>query len=265
MDKTQPVQYVQSIGRALDILECLAKSDRSMGVTELGERLGLHKSTVYRLLATLVYRGYVEQDEDERYNIGLKFFEISGSVLNKMDIRKKVKPYLIKLQQETRETIHLGILDGDEVVYIDKEKSTETIRMYSEIGKRVKAYCTSLGKVLLAYKGIDLAELYKKGSLIPYTENTIVDLELLKEHLAEIREKGYAVDNEEQERDIRCVGGPIFDYKGDIVAAFSIAGPSTRMTEKRLEELSRKVLEYSQKISHSLGYNREKGDSFKQG
>jgi len=255
MDKIQPAQYVQSIGRALDILECLTRSDKSMGVTELSGRLGLHKSTVYRLLATLAYRGYVEQDEDERYNIGLKLFEISGNVLNKMDIRKKVKPYLVKLQEETRETIHLGILDGDEVVYIDKEESTETIRMYSEIGKRVKAHCTSLGKVLLAYKRENLKELYEQGPLIRYTDNTIVDREVLGEHLAKIREKGYAVDDEEQELDIHCIGGPIFDYKGDIIAAFSIAGPSTRMTEKRVKELSRKVLEYSVEISHSLGYN----------
>src|SRR5690606_16554889 len=119
MDK-KPRQYVQSLDRALDIIEELAGSGESLKVTELSERLALHKSTVHRLLATLLYRGYAEQDENGRYKVGLKLFEIAGRVLNKMDLRKRVKPFLVRLQQETRETIHLGILDHKDVVYIDK-------------------------------------------------------------------------------------------------------------------------------------------------
>ncbi len=255
MSKEKPEQLVQSLDRALDIMEKLVESENGLGVTELSDSLGLHKSTVYRLLTTLVYRGYVEQDEYSRYNVGIKLFEIGGTVLSKMDLRNKTKPYLVRLQQETKETIHLGILDDKEIVYIDKEETTETIRMYSEVGRRIDAYCTSLGKVLLAYENADIYDLYKNGELHKYTGNTIVDKNILANHLADVRKQGYAIDDQEQELGIRCIGGPIFNYNGDIIAAFSIAGPTSRMTVARVEKLSKKVIEYSKDISSSFGYN----------
>lgn len=258
MEKTKPDQYVQSIDRALDIIEKLVKGEKSMGVTEISDSLGLHKSTVYRLLATLVYRGYVEQDENGAYKVGLKLFEIGGNVLNKMDLRKRIKPYLINLQEETRETVHLGILDKGEVIYIDKEETTETIRMYSEIGGRVKAYCTSLGKVLLAYNNIDINRLYPGDCLQRYTENTIADKKLLIEHLLSVKKQGYAIDDQEQELGIRCIGGPIFNFNGDIIAAFSIAGPTTRITKERVLSLAKIIMKYSKIISSSFGYNFKK-------
>ncbi|MFW5981047.1 MAG: IclR family transcriptional regulator [bacterium] len=254
MSREKPEQLVQSIDRAFNIIEKLIESDKSLGVTDLSNSLGLHKSTVYRLLATLVYRGYVEQDENNRYKIGLKLFEVGGIALNKMDLRKKVKPYLSKLQLECKETIHLGILNGFDVVYIDKEESSEIIRMYSEVGRRVAAYCTSLGKVLLAYSDLDIYQQFKDYDFPKYTKNTISSLSQLQEHLKMVKEQGYAIDNEEQETGIRCIGGPIFNYERQIIAAFSIAGPANRMTEERVEVLSKKVLEYSQKISALFGY-----------
>jgi DNA-binding IclR family transcriptional regulator len=256
MDR-KPRQYVQSLDRALDIIEELAKSGDSLKVTELSEKLALHKSTVHRLLATLLYRGYAEQNENGRYKVGLKLFEIAGNVLNKMDLRKRVKPFLVKLQQETSETIHLAILDGKDVVYIDKEETSEIIRMHSEIGSRVDAYCTSLGKVLLAYKDVDIYHLYAEEDLEKHTANTIIDKELLAEHLALVKRQGYAIDDEEQEPGIRCIGGPIFDYTGEVIAAFSIAGPINRMTEERVRSLTSIVLNYSRLISSSFGYIAE--------
>ncbi|MFP4660570.1 MAG: IclR family transcriptional regulator [Halanaerobiales bacterium] len=258
MCKEKPGQFVKSLDRSLSIIEELVFSDKNLGVTELSNRLGIHKSTIHRLLATLSYRGYVEQDEYGRYKEGLKLFEIGGIVLNKLDLRKRIKPYLVQLQQETKETIHLGILDGKEIVYIDKEETTETIRMYSEVGRRIDAYCTSLGKVLLAYKNIDINKLYKDETLRKYTQSTITDRQELSSHLAKVRKQGFAVDNEEQEQGIRCIGGPIFDYRGEISAAFSIAGPTTRMTVQRVANLAKKVIEYSRVISSSMGYNYKK-------
>ena len=183
--------------------------------------------------------------------------EIAGNVLNKMDLRKRVKPFLVKLQQETSETIHLAILDGKDVVYIDKEETSEIIRMHSEIGSRVDAYCTSLGKVLLAYKDVDIYHLYAEEDLEKHTANTIIDKELLAEHLALVKRQGYAIDDEEQEPGIRCIGGPIFDYTGEVIAAFSIAGPINRMTEERVRSLTSIVLNYSRLISSSFGYIAE--------
>jgi|LSQX01.3.fsa_nt_gb DNA-binding IclR family transcriptional regulator len=252
---SKPRQYVQALDRALDIIEELAKSEGSLKLTELSQKLELHKSTVHRLLATLLYKGYAEQDEDGRYKAGLKLFEIGANVLTKMDLRKRIKPYLVSLQEETRETIHLGVLDQKDVVYIDKEETSEIIRMHSEIGNRVEAYCTSLGKVLLAFKNLDIFQLYAAGDLQKHTKNTIIDRGLLAEHLALVKKQGYAIDDEEQEPGIRCIGGPIFDYTGNIIAAFSIAGPSNRMTEERVMELSSTVLKYSRLISSAMGFN----------
>ncbi|MFW6264969.1 MAG: IclR family transcriptional regulator [Bacillota bacterium] len=254
MGREKPEQLVQSIDRAFDIIEKLVEADRSLGVTDISNSLGLHKSTVYRLLATLVYRGYVDQDEYNRYKVGLKLFEVGGTVLNKMDLRKKIKPYLIKLQKECKETIHLGILDNMEVVYIDKEETNETIRMYSEVGRRVAAYCTSLGKVLLAFSDIDIKEKLKDQVFIKYTDTTISNLQELEQHLLEVKRQGYAIDNEEQELGIRCIGAPIFNYNQQIIAAFSIAGPTNRMTEEKVEELKNKVLKYSRIISSLFGH-----------
>lgn len=257
MKKKKPDQLVQSIDRAIDIIEKLVDAEKSLGVTEISNSLGLHKSTVYRLLATLDYRGYVEQDTNNRYKIGIKLFEIGAVALNTLDIRERIKPYLKQLREETRETIHLGILDNYEVVYIDKEESSETIRMYSRIGRRIDAHCTSLGKVLMAYSPPELVDdIINRRKLEQYTVNTIIDINELKKHIQLVRECGYAIDNEEQDIGIRCIGGPIFNYNGDIIAAFSIAGPSTRMTKKRVEELSELVLEYARKISAAFGYNK---------
>ncbi len=254
----KPQQVVQSLDRALDILEKLVERGGAYGVTELSNSLGLHKSTVYRMLSTLQYRGYVEQDKQGHYKVGLKLFEIGGSVLNSLDLRERIKPYLKKLREETSETTHLGILDRYEVVYIDKEETSEPIRMYSQIGKRISTHCTSLGKVLLAYSSPEIVnEIIREEGLKKYTENTITDEKELKTHLEIVRKLGYAIDDEEQREGIRCIGGPIFDYNGDIIAAFSVAGPITRMTEEKIKELAEITLVYSQKISAAFGYKNK--------
>jgi IclR family transcriptional regulator, KDG regulon repressor len=256
-NREMPEQLVQSLDRALDILEKLVEVDGGCGVTELGNSLGLHKSTIYRLLATLHYRGYVEQDPVSRdYRVGLKLLEIGSMVLNKLDLRTQAKPFLIELMKETKETIHLGVMNRGEIVYIDKVEGTETIRMYSHIGVRVPVHCTSLGKIILAFSTPQMVELIiREQGLNRYTENTITSHDDFIEHLKTVKKQGFAVDDEEQEEGIRCIGGPIFDYNGDVIAAFSISGPAIRMTEERVRDLSNLVLLYSKKISAAFGYN----------
>lgn len=256
LQQGKSIPSVQSVERALDLLEKLVEFTEPVSITELSKQLGLHKSTVHRLLSTLRQRGYVTQDvKTNNYQIGLKLFEIGSAVLNKMDLRAKVRPHLERLRQVTNETIHLGILDDYQVVYIDKVESSEVIRMYSRIGKRVPAYCTSLGKILLAYSAKELiANLLMEKPLLRRTEFTITDPELLTEHLAQVKKQGYSIDNQEQELDIRCIAGPIFNYDGQILAAFSISGPTTRMTEDRVAKLSQLILKCSKEISASFGY-----------
>ena len=158
--------------------------------------------------------------------------------------------------QKTKETIHLGILDGGEVIYLDKVESTATIRMYSQVGKRVPAHSTSLGKAIMAHISEErVKEILQEKGMEGKTKNTITDLDKFLDHLKKVRKQGYAVDDEEQEEDIRCIAGPIFNHRGDVIAAFSISAPITRMTEKRMNELAELVVEYSEKMSRSLGFS----------
>lgn len=257
--KEKPEQLVKSVDRSLQILEIITKSGKPLGVTEISRKTGIHKSTVYRLLSTLGYRGYISQaDQDDKYTVGLKLFEIGSIAINDLDLRQSVAPYLEKLMELTGETIHLGVLDNGEVVYIDKFESQKTIRMYSKIGKRVYAHSTSLGKVLLAFSPEEILERIIQNQGLPQkTKNTITDPDKLKNHLTRISQQGYAVDDEENEIGIRCIAGPVFDFQGKILAAFSISGPAIRITQEKIEEFKELVCSYSQKISGALGYNGE--------
>lgn len=253
--RKKPEQLVKSLDRALDILEKIVQSEEELGVTELSNSLGLHKSTTYRLLATLAYRGYVSQDpKNNKYTPGIKLFEMGNMALNRLELRKEVRPFLTQLMHETGETVHLGILEDNEVIYIDKVESSQTIRMYSKIGKRAPVHCTGLGKVLLAYSPEDkVREIINEG-LTPFTRQTITDEEAFREHLKEIKIQGYALDNGEHEDGIRCVAGPIFDHTGEVIASFSISGPTMRVTEEKVGEYIQLIKSYSSKMSRALGY-----------
>lgn len=257
MASKKPNQLIKSLDRALDILELIVGRENGMGVTEISRELDIHKSTVYRLLDTLKFRGYLEKNEDNhKYITGINLFELSSKVLNDIDSRVRVRPYLEELMQKTKETIHLGILDSGEIIYLDKVESTATIRMYSQVGKRVSAHSTSLGKAIMAHLPEEqVKEILQEKGMEKETKNTITEKEKFLKHLEKVRKQGYAVDDEEQEEDIRCIAGPIFNHRGEVVAAFSISAPITRMNETRMKELAELVVEYSQKMSRSLGYS----------
>lgn len=256
--KKKPSQTVQSLTRAFDIIEELVEYINGLGVTELSKKLDLHKSTVHRLLATLEYRGYVKKDNgSNKYKLSMKFLDIGGELLDDLDLRREVKPHIRRLGDETGETIHLGILVDYEVIYIDKEETPQTIRMYSKIGASVPAHCTSMGKILLAYSPENvLEELLKKKGLPKKTKNTITDEKKLRKHLKKVKENGYAVDNQEMETNIRCIAGPIFNFQNKILGSFSISGPTSRITKDRIEELAELVKLYSKEMSALFGYKK---------
>lgn len=246
---------VQSVDRALTILEILKDSGEGIGVTELGGRVGLHKSTVYRLLATLARRGYVEQDPvTERYSLGLKLVELGSAVLERLELRDLARPYLKELMEASQEVVHLVVLQDGEVVYIDKVECPGPVKMYSQLGRRVPAHATAVGKVLLAFLPPESREAIIARGLPALTPNTITDPERLRAELERIRERGYAFDCEENELGIRCVAGPIFSHAGQVVAAFSISGLAMRLTLGRMEELAKLVRKVSLQISARLGY-----------
>ncbi|MBP1931209.1 IclR family transcriptional regulator [Ammoniphilus resinae] len=250
---------VKSLERAFQIVEQVSVEKNGIGITELSVKLGMYKSTVHRVLNTLVHLGYVEQDRNtEKYKLGYRWLAVSSRLLNNLDIRKVAYPYLQDLADHTGEVIHLVVLDGHEVVYIEKVEGNQTIRMHSQIGKRVPVHCTGVGKAILAF--LPPAALTKVLSgcewhaHTPYTLKT--ENELLR-HLEKVRKQGYAFDLEENELGISCAAAPIWDYTGKVAASISVSGPTTRMNKERLEDTAKLVREYGRKISVTLGYSNE--------
>ncbi|MBM7717282.1 DNA-binding IclR family transcriptional regulator [Bacillus thermophilus] len=241
--------------RLLRILEEIAKSDDGIGVTELAQRLDLNKSTIYRFLATLEEEQYLEQEPDtKKYHSGIRLFELASRIVNKVDWTKDIRPFLVDLKDRVNETVHLGIIDDHEVVYIDKVECERSIRMYSKVGKRAPVYCTGVGKAILAFLPEE-----KRNHIMnhihfhPFTENTITDAAHLKKEIKMIRAQGFALDREEHELGVSCTASPIFNYNGKVLGGISIAGPSSRIDEERLFDLALEVKETAQFISRRLG------------
>ncbi|MGM0472436.1 MAG: IclR family transcriptional regulator [Bacillota bacterium] len=251
-------KIVQSVDRALIILEALAEEEKPMTLSNLADKISLNISTVYRILNTLRQRGFIEQKEDSgRYYLGLKTFEVGNAAKKDINLITIAKPYLQKLVDQCNESTNLAILDEGEVVYLDQASSTNIIKMFAQAGSRGPAYCTGVGKVLLAYQDqTEWADLFEQMDFKQYTDNTLVQSEALKEELKEIREQGYAIDEGEMEEGVRCVAAPIKNHSGEVVAAISVSGPSIRMTDQYIEEeVIGIVVEVANQISLRLGYN----------
>lgn len=247
---------VKSVSRALDIIKLISLKKGGLGVTEIANQMDINKSSVYRILSTLVQYGYVEQDKGtERYKLGYQFLEASSRLLESLDIRTEAKPFLQELEKETNEVIHLVVYDQGEVVYIEKLDGNEALRMHSKVGKRAPMHCTSVGKAILAHLPADsVQEILERKGLPVHTVKTITDKNVLVEELAEVKKKGIALDLEENEYGITCIAVPIFDHLGKVAAAVSISGPTIRMTETRLVELQPRMIEIGKQISARLGF-----------
>jgi len=249
-------QNVQILDRIMDIIVLMATSSRGMGVTEIGMKLNLHKSTVHRLINALVRRGYIEKDQRTGlYRIGLKFVEISSMYMHQLELKTEASPYMRKLTEAAGQVAHLAILDETDVVYIEKMDVFQSLRLYSQIGKRIPAYCSALGKVLLAGQNEPrMMQIVESLDLKPYTENTITDREALLAELEKTRERGWAIDNEEHERYVRCVAAPIRDFTGRVIAALSISGDFNVLKTSQEEAYIRLVVEAADKISRRMGF-----------
>jgi IclR family transcriptional regulator, KDG regulon repressor len=247
---------VQVLDRTFSILTVLASSRLPLGPTDIGDRLNLNKSTVHRLLAVLERNRFVEREYDSgRYRLGLKLVELGGIALSRIDLHSVAKPFIERLAAETGETAHLGILRQTEIISLVNAEGTHTVRTPSTVGRRSPVHCTSQGKVLLAFQqGSVLDSLLRSYSFNSYTKKTIRSNSRFRLELARVRRDGFAVDEEEFEQGLRCIGAPVRDHTGAVVAAISIAGPSFRITGERTPELSRKVVSIADEISQTLGY-----------
>ncbi len=257
-----PNNLVQTIKRVSSILDILAQNTQGISIRELSSNIGLPKGTTHRLLSSLSYFGYVRQDPRTRnYFLGLKFVELGQILLGQLDLRKEAEPFLRDLAERTKETIHLVIFDRNEIVYIDKVETDQNpsgLKMASRIGLRNPAHSSAVGKMILAsFSDEELRTFFKEKSLVRRTENTITDPVQLREHLKSVWKQGYAVDDEENEKGIRCVAAPIYNEIGKTVAAISITGPAFRVTKKMIQEtLKKEVVETAFKISERLGYRQ---------
>jgi len=255
MNKKRSDYYIQSIKRAVQILNSFTLKEDELGVTELSERLNLHKSTIHRILVTLEDESLVIKNQiTQKYRLGIKLFELGFLVQDQMEIRDYALPIMRELAQKTEESIDLNIISDGKRVSIEKIESSHDIRRIIQLGKNLPLYCGGSGKVLLAFlPDEEIDKIIQKEKLIPFGPNTITDPVKLKEHLIEIRKKGYAISYEERVLGSISIGAPIWNYQGEVVASLSISGPISRFTKKKIPMLISLVKEAAQKISASLG------------
>lgn len=255
-DKDDNSNNVKSVIKAFLIMEELDKAGE-LSIGDLSERLLMDKATVHRLINTIKDSGYVNQNLDsKKYSNSLKLLAMGNRVMDKSGVKHIARPYVEELAEKTGETINLGVRVGNKIIYVDKLESSSTIKVGLGIGTTVPSYCSGLGKAILAFTLEDeLEEVLDSISFEKYTDGSITDRVLLNEEFKRIRERGYALDDEEYVIGLICIAAPIYDYHGNPVAAISVSSPKYRYDpNKHLTFYSSLVTEAAQKISRQLGY-----------
>jgi DNA-binding IclR family transcriptional regulator len=259
-DKAKPANMIRAIERVMRVLDVLSKYSKGISLGDLAAAVNLPKGTVHRLLASLYFFDVVRQDSETRkYSLGFKLVELASILLDQIDIRREAEPFLVDLSFKTKETVYLVILDRTEVVYIERIEPDDPnvgLKATSKVGQRNAANSCSVGKVLLAYLSQHvLEETLKDMPFLQKTENTITDPLQLKDHLQGVRSRGYAIDDEESEKGIRCVAAPIFKESGKAIAAISISGPAIRVTRQCIQDVFKdELMKTAMQISRKLGY-----------
>lgn len=248
-------ENVRVINRAFDILEVLSASAAPMNLSEICRTTGISKSTAHRLLSTMHDRHYVEKNSDNTYSIGYKLIETVSMHINHLDLLTEARPCLNHIMHTLELTAHLGILDGCDVIYLEKTDVYATHREYTEIGYRSPAYCSSMGKCLLScLSGSELEEVLQNCSFRKYTPNTITDRTQFKRHLKIVRHQGWAIDNQEYQIGHRCIGAPVYDYRGAAIASISASGSILQIPDERIDTVQQYVCQTANELSKRLGY-----------
>ncbi len=251
---------VNSVQKAILVLQRLGTHE-NLSLSEISRDLDIPKSSTHSILRTLEVAGLIERDSStQKYHLGTALIELGHQAQHELTIYRVAHPHLEQLNRQVDETVHLTILDADEILYIDCVESKKRLRTYSVIGVRAPLHCTSVGKAIMAYLPEEEQDriIAEKG-LPRFTKNTITNKKALKEELSRVRETGYAVDNAEHEEHLRCIGAPISSHGGDVFASLSLSGPSQRITPNRIPELAAHVTEAAQAISSRLGYRAARG------
>jgi len=246
---------VPSIERAITVLEFLAQSRRGFSVSEMSRRLGIPKSSTHLILNTLERRGFLQKNtQTGRYCFGLRLVSLSRSALENLDLREEAKPFLQSLMRKTGLTVHLAVLERNEAVIVEKVEAPGLLKLATWIGRRLDVNCTGVGKALIAFLPEDEFEQVIRAKGFPrHNDRTITSTSALKRELAEVRQLGYAFDDEEDEIGLRCVGAPIFDAHQRTVAAVSVAGTTSQIPLELVPALAGTVKQAAEAISERLG------------
>ncbi|WP_240420218.1 IclR family transcriptional regulator [Paenibacillus periandrae] len=247
---------IQSLDRALNILDLFDEYTTELKITEISNRMDLHKSTVHSLLKTLQLHGYIEQDEETgKYRLGMRLLEKGQLLLQRLDIRSLARKHLAAFTDHTGQTTHLVILDGKEGVYIDKVEGEKAAIRYSRIGRRVPLHSSAVGKALVAFRKQEEIELLLKDySYVVQTSLTIRDKETFLTELSRIQSQGYAVDDQENEPGVRCAAAPIYDHNGQVAAAMSVSTLLSAVDDSQFLQLIELLLQETKTISKLMGY-----------
>lgn len=248
-------QNVRVVDRVFDIIEQLAVSNTPLSLSDLAQATNLSKSTIHRLLASMCARHYVEKDSNGMYTIGYKLMETVSLHINSMELLTEAKPFLSNLMRELHLTAHMGILDGCDVIYLEKLDIYPNTMLYTQVGFRSPAYCSSMGKCLLScLSGDELEDALYHCDFKRYTANTITDIHAFKRYLRTVRRQGWAMDDEEYQTGHRCIGAPVYDYRGTAVAAISASGSVRQLSDSVLDSVIAEVKQVAANLSRRMGY-----------
>jgi DNA-binding IclR family transcriptional regulator len=250
---------LHSLDRAVSVLEVLGQSDVPLSLAEICQRMSLHKSTAHRSLMVLERSALIERTQENRFRLGLKLYELGNRAVEQIDLRARVQPFFRRLATQVGETVHLSVLQKTSVVYLDKVEPNRRVCMSSKIGTSNPVYCTSMGKAMLAFQPEDTIEqIIAKIRFVRYTHKTLASREALLKNLERVRRRGYAIDDEEIEVGVRCVGAPIFNEHHRAIAAVSVSGPATRITVQSVSAIAEHLLRCCREISASLGLHTKR-------
>ena len=248
-------QNIQSVERALSILEIYKEERRELSLKEIAQEMGISKSTTFGLVNTLSNLGYLQQNrENAKYSLGFKILSLSNAVQKNNILVQIVRPYLQSLSDEFQETLHCAIEENGTVMYIDKIEAIRSVYIKSEIGTKNYLHCTAVGKCFLSHMPEDRVEKLLNGKLRKLTYNTITSKTKLKKEIENVCKKGFALDNEETELGLICIAVPVFNDKKEVIVAVSLSGPSSRLNEIMIKKIVTRLKEASSSITSKLDY-----------
>lgn len=246
---------IQSIGKMVGILDCFSTVDRHLTLGQIAAASGLPRPTAHRMLAALREIGFIEQDRrNGNYSLGIRLFELGSLALANLELLREAKPFMDRLSRLTDESVHLGVFNGFEVIVVERGEPGDKPARVIQPSESSPAYCTGVGKALLAFQRPDVIDRVIGHGLKPFTKSTIVEPETLRSELAEIRERGYAIDDCEHQIWVRCVAAPVRNSSGHVFASLSVTGAAERMTHERLEQMAPLVIQTADSVSRQLGH-----------